>query len=282
LGKLRFVAVDPRSSGGSPGGRFGPRDPERERETRRLLTEFHEHGDRAARDQVIERFIPLARSLAARYSRSREPLEDLVQVASMGLVKAVDRFDLSRELTFATFAVPTILGELRRHFRDTGWDLHVPRGLQERALKVDQVGQELGKRFNRSPTPKEIAEETGFTLEDVIEAMNARSAASETMSLDQPAAGQEEGSITDVIGSEDERFDLIDHTATIEPILKALPERERKILHMRFAQDMTQAEIAEHVGVSQMQVSRLLRRSIARLSAVSEHSQVQTGLPPGS
>jgi len=262
--------------------RFGPRDPERERETRALLSRYHEGGESAARDEVIERFIPLARSLAARYTRSREPLEDLVQVACVGLVKAVDRFDLSRDLTFATFAVPTILGELRRHFRDTGWDLHVPRGLQERALKVEQSSQELSKKLGRSPTPNDISAHTGLDLEDVLEALTARTAASETMSLDQPAAGQDEGAITEVIGEEDDRFDLIDHTATIEPILKALPERERRILHMRFAQDMTQAEIADQVGVSQMQVSRLLRRSIARLSAVSESSQVTSGLPPGS
>jgi RNA polymerase sigma-B factor len=276
------VAEPQRSSSSEAPGRFGPRDPARERETRALLARYHGSGDRVARDQVIERFIPLARSLASRYTRSREPLEDLVQVACVGLVKAVDRFDLHRELTFATFAVPTILGELRRHFRDTGWDLHVPRGLQERALKVEQTSQELSKKLGRSPTPNDISETTGFELEDVLEALNARTAASETMSLDQPAAGQEEGAITEVIGEEDDRFDLIDHTATIEPILRALPERERRILHMRFAQDLTQAEIAEQVGVSQMQVSRLLRRSIARLSAVSESSQVAGGLPPGS
>ena len=276
------MAEPQRSSSSEAPGRFGPRDPARERETRALLARYHGSGDRVARDQVIERFIPLARSLASRYTRSREPLEDLVQVACVGLVKAVDRFDLHRELTFATFAVPTILGELRRHFRDTGWDLHVPRGLQERALKVEQTSQELSKKLGRSPTPNDISETTGFELEDVLEALNARTAASETMSLDQPAAGQEEGAITEVIGEEDDRFDLIDHTATIEPILRALPERERRILHMRFAQDLTQAEIAEQVGVSQMQVSRLLRRSIARLSAVSESSQVAGGLPPGS
>jgi RNA polymerase sigma-B factor len=276
------VAEPERSRTSEKPERFGPRDPERERETRALLSRYHGRGDQAARDQVIERFIPLARSLAARYTRSREPLEDLVQVACVGLVKAVDRFDLSRDLTFATFAVPTILGELRRHFRDTGWDLHVPRGLQERALKVEQATQELSKKLGRSPTPNDISAATGLDLEDVLEALTARTAASETMSLDQPAAGQDEGAITEVIGEEDDRFDLIDHTATIEPILRALPERERRILHMRFAQDMTQAEIAEQVGVSQMQVSRLLRRSIARLSAVSESSQVTTGLPPGS
>jgi RNA polymerase sigma-B factor len=262
--------------------RFGSRDPERERETRRLLSRYHQGGDRGARDQVIERFIPLARSLATRYTRSREPLEDLVQVACVGLVKAVDRFDLRRELTFATFAVPTILGELRRHFRDTGWDLHVPRGLQERALKVEHSGQELARRLGRSPTPGDIADATGLSLEEVSEAMSARSLASETMSLDQPAVGQADGAITEAIGAEDERFDLIDHQATIEPILNALPARERRILNMRFGEDMTQAEIAERIGVSQMQVSRLLRRSIARLSAVSEHSQVSGGLPPGA
>ncbi len=262
--------------------RTGARDPRREAETRRLLARYHDAGDTAARAEVIERFVPLARSLAARYTRSREPLEDLVQVACVGLVKAVDRFDLDRELTFATFAVPTILGELRRHFRDTGWDLHVPRGLQERALKVDHSGQELARRLGRSPTPGEIASSTGLSLEEVTEAVQVRSTASETMSLDQPAAGQEEGSITDAIGGEDERFDLIDHTVTIGPILHALPERERRILHMRFAEDLTQAEIAERIGVSQMQVSRLLRRSIARLSAVTDDPEVRRGLPPGT
>jgi RNA polymerase sigma-B factor len=260
--------------------RYGPRDPDRERETRALLDRYHRAGDRAARDEVIERFIPLARSLAARYARSREPLEDLVQVACVGLVKAAERFDVSRELTFATFAVPTILGELRRHFRDTGWQLHVPRGLQERALKVEQAGQELAKRLGRSPTPNDIAAATGLELEDVLEAMTASSVAVETGSLDRPPATPEDRPIAEVVGADDERFDLIDHTATIEPILRALPERERHILHMRFARDMTQAEIAEVVGVSQMQVSRLLRRSIARLSAVTGASQVEDGLPP--
>jgi RNA polymerase sigma-B factor len=258
-----------------------PRDPRRERETRRLLERYHRHGDERARERVIERFLPLARSLAARYTRTREPLDDLVQVASVGLVKAVDRFDLDRELTFATFAVPTILGELRRHFRDTGWALHLPRGLQERTLKVDQTAQELSKRLGRSPTPADIADAAGLTLEEVAEAINARSVASETMSLDQPVSSGEEGSIAELVGAEDERFDLIDHTATIEPILRALPTREREILRLRFVEDLTQAEIADRIGVSQMQVSRLLRRSIARLSAVTDHSQVKQGLPAG-
>jgi RNA polymerase sigma-B factor len=230
---------------------------------------------------VIERFLPLARSLAARYTRTREPLDDLVQVASVGLVKAVDRFDLDRELTFATFAVPTILGELRRHFRDTGWALHLPRGLQERTLKVDQAAQELSKKLGRSPTVADIANATELTIEEVAEAMNARSIASETTSLDQPVSSGEEGSIAELVGEEDERFDLIDHTVTIEPILRALPPREREILRLRFVEDLTQAEIASRIGVSQMQVSRLLRRSIARLSAVTDHSQVEQGLPAG-
>jgi RNA polymerase sigma-B factor len=261
--------------------RPGPRDPRRERETRRLLERYHRDGDLAARERVIERFLPLARSLAARYTRTREPLDDLVQVASVGLVKAVDRFDLSRELTFATFAVPTILGELRRHFRDTGWALHLPRGLQERTLKVDQTAQHLAKELGRSPTANDIAETLDLTVEEVAEALNARSVASETMSLDQPVSSGEEGSVAELVGEVDERFDLIDHTATIEPILRALPPREREILRLRFVEDLTQAEIAAKVGVSQMQVSRLLRRSIARLSAVTEHSQVDEGLPAG-
>jgi len=262
------------------GDRPKPRDPERERETRRLLERYHRFGDERAREHVIERFLPLARSLAARYTRSREPLDDLVQVASVGLVKAVDRFDLDRELTFATFAVPTILGELRRHFRDTGWALHLPRGLQERTLKVDRSAQELSKNLGRSPTAADIAADTDLTVE-VAEALNARSVASETMSLDQPVSSGEEGSVAELVGSEDPRFDVIDHTATIEPILRALPAREREILRLRFAEDLTQAEIAARIGVSQMQVSRLLRRSIARLSAVTDQSQVDGGLPAG-
>lgn len=263
------VETHPSDSDRSP-RRTGPRDPGRERETRRLLARYHETGDAAARAEVIERFLPLARSLAARYTRAREPLEDLVQVACVGLVKAVDRFDLDRELTFATFAVPTILGELRRHFRDTGWDIHVPRGLQERALKVDQVTQDLSRQDGRPVTARAIVAATGLSLEEVLEAMTVRSTASEAMSLDQPAVGQDGGTITDALGAEDGRFDLVDHTATIAPILQALPERERRILYMRFAEDLTQAEIAAAVGVSQMQVSRLLRRSIARLSAVTD------------
>ena len=202
-----------------------------------------------------------------------------MQVACVGLVKAVDRFDLDRELTFATFAVPTILGELRRHFRDTGWALHLPRGLQERTLKVDKTAQSLAERLGRSPTVADIAQALDLTVEEVAEAMNARSVASETASLDQPVASGEDGTIADMIGEVDDRFDLIDHTVTIEPILRALPARERAILHMRFAEDLTQAEIAARIGVSQMQVSRLLRRSIARLSAVTDSSQVEQGLP---
>jgi RNA polymerase sigma-B factor len=246
-----------------------------------LLELYHQNGDPRARERVIERFLPLARSLAARYTRTREPLDDLVQVASVGLVKAVDRFDLSRDLTFATFAVPTILGELRRHFRDTGWALHLPRGLQERTLKVDQAAQELSKKLGRSPTASDIAAATELSIEEVAEAINARSVASETMSLDQPVSSGEDGAVADLIGEEDERFDLIDHTVTIEPILRALPAREREILRLRFVEDLTQAEIADKIGVSQMQVSRLLRRSIARLSVVTDRSQVEQGLPAG-
>ncbi|MCW3063900.1 MAG: polymerase, sigma 28 subunit, Sig subfamily [Solirubrobacterales bacterium] len=272
-----YAARDGKS--GSDEFRGRPRDPRREREARRLLERYHRDGDQRAREQVIERFLPLARSLAARYTRAREPFDDLLQVASVGLVKAVDRFDLEREHTFATYAVPTILGELRRHFRDTGWAIHLPRALQERTLEVDRAAQDLSKRLGRSPTAADIAGATNLTIEEVAEAMNARYVASETTSLDQPI-GPDDGTVADLLGEEDERFDVIHHTATIAPILRALPEREREILRLRFAEDLTQAEIATRIGISQMQVSRLLRRSLARLSAVNE--QPVRGLASGA
>ncbi|MGI8781921.1 MAG: SigB/SigF/SigG family RNA polymerase sigma factor [Solirubrobacteraceae bacterium] len=238
----------------------------RAQEDRRLLVRYHLEGDPAAREQLVARFLPLARQLARRYQRGGEQLDDLVQVASLGLLKAIDRFDPARETAFSSFAVPTILGELKRHFRDKGWSVRVPRDLQELAVKVDRVGDDMSRELGRAPTPAEIAQRTGTTLEQVLEAREA-SAAYRAVSLDRPRTEDEEDgdSYADAVGAEDPGFRLAEHSATVERLMLVLSEREREVLRLRFEEDLTQSEIGQRVGVSQMHVSRLIRQSIARL-----------------
>jgi RNA polymerase sigma-B factor len=241
------------------------------REDRRLLIRYHEEGDMAAREELVERFLPLARQLARRYQRQNEPLDDLLQVASMGLVKAIDRFDPERGTAFSTYAVPTILGELKRYFRDSGWAVHVPRGMQERVMKLDQASQELHRRLGRSPSAVELAQELDLNQEEVLEAMEAASAY-DAISLEEQrseSSDPQEPTYADSLGSEEERYELVEYGATIAPTMKALSERERLILHLRFVEDLTQSEIADRIGVSQMHVSRLIRRALARLRAVA-------------
>ena len=213
--------------------------------------------------------LPLVRRLARRYQRGGEPLDDLVQVGCVGLVKAIDRFDLERTTSFASFAVPTILGELKRHFRDHGWAVHVPRGMQERVLRVENTSAALSRQLGRAPSVEEIGVALGIPVEEVLEAKEA-GAGYEAMSLDAPRPGEDEGALTDTMGAWDMRLDLIDERSAIGPALAALPDREREILSLRFAEDLTQQEIAERIGVSQMHVSRLLRRSLTRLRTVAE------------
>jgi RNA polymerase sigma-B factor len=241
--------------------------------TRRLLERYHVRGDARAREEVITRFMPLARQLALRYYHGREPLDDLVQVACIGLVKAVDRFEVQRTTAFASYAVPVILGELRRYFRDNGWALHVPRGLQERALSVERAIERLQVANGRSPTPAQLAEELDLSVEAVLEAMDAVHA-TDTVSLDapRPTADGERDALIDSIGRDDGRLELVEYRETIAAALAALPERERTILSLRFVSDQTQSEIASQLGVSQMQISRLLRRTLERLRAVAEAS----------
>jgi RNA polymerase sigma-B factor len=242
-----------------------------------LVKRYHATGDPRLRDRAVEEYMSLARKLAKRYHRTREPLDDLLQVAYLGLVKAVDRYDPSVGTRFGSYAIPTISGELRRHFRDTTWALHVPRGVQEAALDVARTTAELSNRLGRAPTVNEIADETGLELEAVIEGIQARES-QEIASLDQPRTSDADaGSIADTLGHDDERFDLVDRSVTVAPLLRALPEREREVLRLRFAHDMTQTEIAVRVGCSQMQVSRLIRRAIARLSQVSDEPQALPG-----
>jgi len=240
----------------------------------RLLERYHREDDKAARDALVERFLPLARQLARRYERQDEPLDDLLQVASMGLVKAIDRFDPSRGTAFSSFAVPTILGELKRYFRDVGWAVHVPRGMQERALEVNRAVSELSRTLSRSPTPAEIAEFTELALEEVLEAMEAATAY-DSVSLEAPRSNGDgngdgdAGEVVDRLGGEDPGYELAEYSATIAPQLRALPERDRLVLQLRFVEDLTQSEIAERIGVSQMHVSRLIRKAL---------EQVRTGI----
>jgi RNA polymerase sigma-B factor len=242
----------------------------RAREDRRLLTRYHSDGDLSARDELVERFLPLAKQLARRYQRGNEPLDDLVQVASIGLVKAVDRFDPERGTAFSSYAVPTILGELKRYFRDVGWAVHVPRGMQERIMQVNATVEVLSRRLGRSPTPAEIGKEIGASPESVLEAMDA-SVAYEASSLDASRTNDSESaSYAESIGAEDEAYEQIEYMQTIAPTMRALPERDRLVLQLRFEDDLTQSEIADRIGVSQMHVSRLIRRALKRLRTVAE------------
>jgi RNA polymerase sigma-B factor len=251
---------------GDPG--YPPSDQRAARalEDRKLLARYHRSGDRAAREQLVERFLPLARQLARRYQRGGEQLDDLVQVASLGLLKAIDRFDPERETAFSSFAVPTILGELKRHFRDKGWSVRVPRDLQEMAVRVDRVADDMSREVGRAPTPAEIAERTGASLEQVLEAREA-AAAYRAVSLDRPRADDEDSgeSYADAFGEEDPGFRLAEQSATVDRLMRVLSDREREVLRLRFEEDLTQSEIGRRVGVSQMHVSRLIRQSIARL-----------------
>jgi RNA polymerase sigma-B factor len=229
-----------------------------------LFERWRSDRDREARDELISRFLPLARKLARRSAQSSEPYDDLVQVASLGLVKAVQRFDPARGFAFTSFAVPTIVGELKRYFRDTGWAIHVDRGAQERARRINEARQAISARTGHPPRVDELAQYLELSEEEVLDGLQVAEAYG-TVSLDAPVTSEEDASRLDAIGDEDERLGLVDDQTTIFAAAKHLPQREREILYLRFGEDLTQSEIAERVGVSQMQVSRLLRRSLQRL-----------------
>jgi RNA polymerase sigma-B factor len=233
---------------------------------RQLLHRYRRWGDLAAREELVERFLPLARDLALRYTYTDEPFDDLLQVASLGLIKAIDRFDPDRGAKFTSYAAPTILGELKRHFRDKGWALHVSRDLQERALAVGRETEALSKRLRRSPKPREVAQALGCCVEEVLEAQEA-AASYEAASLDAPTArGDDEAApLVDLLGGEDSAYELIEDRDAIATTWKALPDVEREVLELRFMSDLTQREIGDRIGYSQMHVSRLLRRALSRL-----------------
>ena len=232
-----------------------------------LLARYADTREPAAREEVVRRFLPFARSLAMRYSGGVEPSEDLVQVASLGLVSALERFDPSRGVPFAAFAGPTILGELRRHFRDRVWTLRVPRGLQERIREVETAVTKLSHELERSPTVAEIGQMTGLDEAAVLEAFEA-TVARRTVSLDQPSAGAEPGEeapMAERIGSDDPGYELVEDREAIDASSDVLDDTEREVLRLRFGEDMTQSKIAEDVGYSQMHVSRILRRALDKL-----------------
>jgi RNA polymerase sigma-B factor len=246
-------------------------------EVRVLLRRWHDDGDEAARGELAERMLPLARSLARRYAGKGEPLEDLEQVASLGLLKAIDRFDPARETAFSSFAVPTILGELKRHFRDKGWSVRVPRDLQELAVRVDRVTDELSRELGRAPSVAEIGERIGTTAEQVLEAREA-SAAYRAVSLDRSRDEDDENDagVSAHFGIEDPGFGVAEDAATVERLMRVLSEREREVLRLRFSEDLTQSEIGARVGVSQMHVSRLIRHAVAQLREAAEDDREPT------
>jgi RNA polymerase sigma-B factor len=248
-----------------PGARSGP--PTREVDTNVLVARWRDHQDEEAREELFERFLPLARRLASRYTNPHEPMEDLAQVAYVGLLGAIDRFDPERGVRFPAFAIPTILGELKRYFRNTGWSAHVPRGAQEMALRVDRSIREIAARSGRHPSVPELAEYLEVTAEDVLTGLDAGTA-HYSVSLDapvSPADPDEPDTLGDNLGGIDDRYGLVETTISLRASVTRLPYLERKALMLRLERGMKQTEIAQELGCSQMQVSRLLRRAAAKL-----------------
>ncbi|MFL5894527.1 MAG: SigB/SigF/SigG family RNA polymerase sigma factor [Thermoleophilaceae bacterium] len=233
-----------------------------------LLEHWRRRRDERARDELVTRFMPLVRTLARRYSYTSEPLDDLVQVGSVGLLRALDRYDPHFGSSFRAFAVPTIVGELRRHFRDHSWSVHLPRSLQERTRDVQVALTDLAAKLGRSATIAEIAEHIGATSEQVIEAMEAR-LAYRVDSLDAPYEPGDGRDQWQSAGEEDPGFATAEQSAVLSRALKALPARELALVKLRFEEDLSQSEIGRKLGISQMHVSRLLRRALARMQAIA-------------
>ena len=231
-----------------------------------LLRRYHEEGDLAAREQLIEQYMSLVRSLARRYAYRGEQLEDLVQIGAIGLIKAIDRFDVDRGVELTTYATPNIIGEIKRHFRDRGWSVRVPRGLQELNIQLSRLLEELTVQLSRSPTIAELAKAAEVTDEEVLEALESGRAYS-SLSLSVGASQDEEGELDPLesLGTEEPRYALTEDLAVLAPGFRVLDERERQILHLRFFEGLTQSQIAQQVGISQMHVSRLNRRSLEKI-----------------
>jgi len=232
-----------------------------------LLRRYHEQGDLAAREQLIEQYMSLVRSLARRYSYRGEQLEDLVQIGAIGLIKAIDRFDVNRGVELTTYATPHIIGEIKRHFRDRGWSVRVPRGLQELNIQLSRLIEELTVEHGRSPTIPELAKAASVTDEEVLEALESGRAYS-SLSLSAGSGGHDDDGELDPLeslGTEEHQYEVSEDRAVLAPGFRVLDERERKILHLRFFEGLTQSQIAQQVGISQMHVSRLIRRSLEKI-----------------
>ena len=233
---------------------------------RDLLRAYHERGDLAAREQLIERYMSLVRSLARRYSYRGEQLDDLVQIGAIGLIKAIDRFDLERGVELTTYATPNIIGEIKRHFRDRGWSVRVPRGLQELNVQLSRIVEELTVQLERSPTIPELAKAANVEEEAVLEALESGRAYS-SLSLSVGASGDdEEIDPLEAIGTEEHQYEVSEDRAILAARVSACStSRERRILHLRFFEGLTQSQIAQQIGISQMHVSRLIRRSLEKI-----------------
>ncbi len=264
-----------KAAGGRPRGKARA-----DKRDQALLRRYHLHGDRKARDELITMYLPLVRSLARRYASRGEQFDDLVQVGSIGLIKAIDRFDLSRGVELTTYATPNIVGEIKRYFRDKGWSVRVPRGLQELNIRLNKVIDELVPKLQRSPTINELAEAANTTPEQVLEALETSQAYNSISLQASPdgQSGEEDAGLIDYLGGEEEAYDTMEDRTTLATGFAKLEKRERYILHLRFFEGLTQSQIAERVGISQMHVSRLIRRSLERLRV--EIGDLDNPLPP--
>ena len=231
-----------------------------------LLRRYHEDGDLQAREQLIEQYMSLVRSLARRYSYRGEQLEDLVQIGAIGLIKAIDRFDLDRGVELTTYATPNIIGEIKRHFRDKGWSVRVPRGLQELNVQLSRLMDQLTVQLSRSPTIPELAKAAGVEEEQVLEALESgRAYTSLSLSVGGGGGDDDELDPLESLGTEEHQYEVSEDRAVLAPGFAVLDERERKILQLRFFEGLTQSQIAQQVGISQMHVSRLIRRSLEKI-----------------
>ena len=241
-----------------------------------LLRRYHEDGDLAAREELIERYMSLVRSLARRYAYRGEQLDDLVQIGAIGLIKAIDRFDLERGVELTTYATPNIIGEIKRHFRDKGWSVRVPRGLQELNVQVSKLIEQLTVQLGRSPTIPELAKAAGVEDEQVLEALESGRAYN-SVSLSTGGGSDEDGELDPLesLGTIEHQYEVSEDRAVLAPGFKVLDERERRILHLRFFSGLTQSQIAAEIGISQMHVSRLIRRSLEKIrEEIAEESEV--------
>ena len=230
-----------------------------------LLRRYHENGDLQAREELIERYMSLVRSLARRYSYRGEQLDDLVQIGAIGLIKAIDRFDIDRGVELTTYATPNIIGEIKRHFRDRGWSVRVPRGLQELNVQLSRLTEQLTVQLSRSPTIPELAKAAGVEEEEVLEALESGRAYSSLSLSTGGGDGEDDLDPLESIGTEEHQYEVSEDRAVLAPGFRVLDERERKILQLRFFDGLTQSQIAQQVGISQMHVSRLIRRSLEKI-----------------